>query len=121
MAPGRPAAISAAANARPARNVPRRLTASISSHSSGVRSSSGAIRYTPAELTSTSAGPPSSPAARATAAATAPGPDVAGDRRGTEAGGGGQGVRAPVEQHHLRALGQQPPRGGQPDRRTRRR
>src|SRR5438876_8487655 len=73
MAPGRPAAISAAATARPARNVPRRLTASTSSHSPGVRSSSGAIRYTPAELTSTSAGPFSSPAARATAAATAPG------------------------------------------------
>src|SRR5215468_3573493 len=73
MAPGCPAAISAAATARPARNVPRRLTASTSSHSPGVRSSSGAILYTPAELTSTSAGPFSSPAARATAAATAPG------------------------------------------------
>ena len=41
--------------------------------------------------------------------------DVAGHRRGTEAGGGGQGIRAPVEQHHLRAFGQQPPRAGQPD------
>src|SRR5215831_12999342 len=73
MAPGRPAAISAAATARPARNVPRRLIASTSSHSPGVRSSSGAILYTPAELTSTSGGPFSSPAARVTAAATAPG------------------------------------------------
>src|SRR5262249_21463534 len=37
------------------------------------RLSSGAIRYTPAALTSTSAGPFSSPAARVTAAATPPG------------------------------------------------
>src|SRR5262249_56359261 len=31
-------------------------------------------------------------------------PDIAGDRRGTNAGRGGQGVRTPVEQHRLRAL-----------------